>query len=111
NVEQQTGRSVRACLPPPFPAQCAALAAAHPLQGRKISRYGDLPGPLATIDGEPRQARKGATVAVDSCAGVWLGRSPPVSPSCFICISTTPDKSHSVAVHCGSTKVHAVLVI
>ncbi len=24
-----------------------------------------------------RQARKGATVATDSCAGVWLGRLPP----------------------------------
>ena len=31
-----------------------------------------LIGPLAMIDGKPRQARKGATVAVDSCAGVWL---------------------------------------
>ena len=29
-------------------------------------------GPLATIDSKLRQARKGATVAVDSCAGVWL---------------------------------------
>ena len=29
-------------------------------------------GPLATIDRELRQARKGATVAIDSCAGVWL---------------------------------------
>ena len=29
-------------------------------------------GPLATTDCEPRQARKGATVAVDSGAGVWL---------------------------------------
>ena len=29
-------------------------------------------GPLATPDGEPRQARKGATVTVDACAGVWL---------------------------------------
>jgi len=26
---------------------------------------------------EPRQARKGATVVVDSCAGVWLARLPP----------------------------------
>ena len=34
-------------------------------------------GPLATIDGESRQARKGATVAVDSCAGVWLVGLPP----------------------------------
>lgn len=29
-------------------------------------------GPFAMIDGKLRQARKGATVAVDSCAGVWL---------------------------------------
>ena len=29
-------------------------------------------GPLATASCEPRQARKGATVAADSCAGVWL---------------------------------------
>ena len=29
-------------------------------------------GPLAMISCEPRQARKGATVAVTSCAGVWL---------------------------------------
>jgi hypothetical protein len=29
-------------------------------------------GPLATIDGKFRQAWKGATVAIDSCAGVWL---------------------------------------
>ena len=29
-------------------------------------------GPLATIDCEPGQARKGAAAAVDSGAGVWL---------------------------------------
>jgi hypothetical protein len=29
-------------------------------------------GPLATISCEPRQARKGAAAAVNSCAGVWL---------------------------------------
>ncbi len=29
-------------------------------------------GPLATILRELRQARKGATVAKNSCAGVWL---------------------------------------
>jgi len=32
------------------------------------------------IGSEPRQARKGATVITDSCAGVWLSGSPP-SPS------------------------------
>lgn len=31
-----------------------------------------LIGPLAMIDGELRQAWKGATVTIDSCAGVWL---------------------------------------
>jgi hypothetical protein len=29
-------------------------------------------GPLAMLDAEPRQARKGATVGVDACAGVRL---------------------------------------
>jgi DNA polymerase III subunit gamma/tau len=41
-------------------------------------RYGDSGGPLATIDSEFRQARKGATVIIDSCAGVWLSGSPPI---------------------------------
>jgi len=31
-----------------------------------------LVGPLAMIGCEPRQARKGAAVTADSCAGVWL---------------------------------------
>ena len=31
-----------------------------------------LVGPLAMIGCKPRQARKGATVTADSCAGVWL---------------------------------------
>jgi DNA polymerase-3 subunit gamma/tau len=39
-----------------------------------------LSGPLATIDREPRQARKGATVANQVCAGVWLVRVPAI---CF----------------------------
>ena len=34
-----------------------------------------LVGPLATIGYEPRQARKGATVVADSCAGVRLARA------------------------------------
>ena len=33
-----------------------------------------LVGPLAMIDGKLRQARKGATVTIDSCAGMWLIR-------------------------------------
>ncbi len=32
-------------------------------------------GPLATINGEPRQARKGAAATIDSGAGMWLARS------------------------------------
>ena len=35
-------------------------------------------GPLATIRCKPRQARKGAAVAADSCAGMWLARFPPI---------------------------------
>ncbi len=38
-------------------------------------------GPLATILCEPRQARKGATVAVDSGAGVWLVRAASIKPA------------------------------
>ncbi len=34
-------------------------------------------GPLAMRRRKPRQARKGATVASVSCAGVWLVGSPP----------------------------------
>ena len=40
--------------------------------------YGGSDGPLAAIDSEPRQARKGATVVIDSGAGVWLFESPPL---------------------------------
>ena len=39
---------------------------------------GSRVGPLATIRCKPRQARKGATVAADSCAGMWLARFPPI---------------------------------
>jgi hypothetical protein len=39
-----------------------------------------LVGPLATIDGESRQARKGATVIVKSCAGMWLARDTTQIP-------------------------------
>ncbi len=31
-----------------------------------------LIGPLAIVSCQPRQARKGATVAATLCAGVWL---------------------------------------
>jgi len=43
-----------------------------------LSIYGGLSGPLAMIGRKLRQVRKEATVATDSCAGVWLGRLPPV---------------------------------
>lgn len=42
-----------------------------------IFNDGGPAGPLATIDCEPRQARKGAAVTVDSSAGVWLSGLPP----------------------------------
>ena len=38
-------------------------------------------GPLAMIRCKPRQARKGAAVAADSCAGMWLIRYPPIHQS------------------------------
>ena len=40
-----------------------------------------LVGPPATLNCEPRQARKGATVAVAACAGMWLaGAASILSP-------------------------------
>lgn len=41
--------------------------------------YGGPFGPLAMIAGELGQARKGAAVASDSCAGMWLIGPPPKS--------------------------------
>ena len=38
---------------------------------------GSLIGPLATLAGEPGQARKGAATACDVCAEMWLVRLPP----------------------------------
>jgi len=35
----------------------------------------DYVGPLAALGREPRQARKGATVTADACAGVRLAWS------------------------------------
>ena len=43
--------------------------------------YGGPIGPPAMINCELRQARKGATVAIDSCAGMWLVGLPPLSLS------------------------------
>ena len=42
-------------------------------------RHGGSDGPLAAIDNKPRQARKGATVVIDSGAEVWLFGSPPLT--------------------------------
>jgi hypothetical protein len=39
-------------------------------------------GPLAMIGYEPRQARKGATVVVISCAEVWLAGEATSFDSC-----------------------------
>jgi len=43
-----------------------------------LRRYGGPVGPPATINREPGQARKGASTAVDLCAGVWLMGPPPL---------------------------------
>ena len=52
-----------------------------PAQGNNRS-MADRIGPLATINREPGQARKGAAAAVDSGAGVWLVRAATLSPPC-----------------------------
>lgn len=41
-----------------------------------IGRGGPV-GPPATLNRKPRQARKGATVVVTACAGMWLSGPPP----------------------------------
>src|SRR5690606_37178376 len=75
-------------------------------------RYGDPVGPLATIRREPGQARKGAAVAVPSCAGGWLAGLPPLFPppvvfsqaihSSFLpCIQ--PVTGHSASFDCDDT--------
>ncbi len=46
-------------------------------------------GPLATIGSELRQARKGATVAADSGAGMWLIRAAT------LIIPAVPIKKHT----------------
>ena len=61
-------------------------------------------GPLATLNREPGQARKGAATAVDLCAGVWLVQVAayyftPLSKFhtilCICCIS-----KHRISVFC-----------
>ncbi|GEK51064.1 hypothetical protein HVE01_17850 [Vreelandella venusta] len=42
-----------------------------------MCRYGGPLGPPATLNCKPRQARKGATVVVAACAGMWLLGLPP----------------------------------
>jgi len=49
----------------------------HFFKAATLKHYGNCVGPLATIRCQPRQARKGATVAADSCAEMWLTWSPP----------------------------------
>ncbi len=46
-------------------------------ENHRHTHYGDSIGPLATIGCKLRQARKGATVAIDSCAEMWLVELPP----------------------------------
>ena len=43
-----------------------------------------LAGPLAMINCQPRQARKGATVAVTSCAGMWLVWAATLIPTLYV---------------------------
>jgi len=52
----------------------------------------DSVGPLAMISCEPRQARKGATVAVTSCAGVRLAED-----STFILYCRQPSSKVTLA--------------
>src|SRR5690606_7948742 len=76
-------------------------------------RYGAPVGPLATIRREPGQARKGAAVAVPSCAGVWLAGLPPLfpppsvvlhwSPLSSILPCTQPVTGHSASFDCDDT--------
>lgn len=49
------------------------------------SNYGGFIGSLTTIHYEPRQARKGAAVIIDSSVEVWLVTPPPTSETaCFL---------------------------
>jgi len=48
------------------------------LLATRLKHNGDRVGPLATKLCKPRQVRKEATVAVVSCAGMWLMRLPPI---------------------------------
>jgi hypothetical protein len=55
-----------------------------------VSRYGDLAGPLAMMTCEPRQARKGATVAVSYVPGCgWLDCLHSSFSSLFFCSKLT----------------------
>ena len=57
-----------------YACRCPHRGRERPFRG---TPDGGPTGPFATTNCEPRQARKGATVAADSGAGVWLGGSPP----------------------------------
>jgi hypothetical protein len=71
--------------------------------------YGDPGGPLAMIDSEPRQARKGATVIIDSCAGVWLSGSPPLRSINYLKTITCINMRHWPVSRTGAAKSCLVL--
>ena len=54
-----------------------ALIDFETMRGPFGGRCGGPGGPLAMPGSEPRQARKGATVTADACAGVWLSGPLP----------------------------------
>ncbi len=60
--------SLKAGQQSPTMGSSATCSPDHELSGLMVSCI----GPLATINREPRQARKGAAAAVDSGAGMWL---------------------------------------
>jgi len=61
------------------------ISARGPIAFVGVSRYsarrrcGGPVGPPAMANRKPRQARKGATVAVTPCAGMWLVGPSPLS--------------------------------
>ena len=61
----------------------SAIGAQSVYDARTRQSYGDRTDPLATRRCQPRQARKGATVAATLCAGVWWVRSPPTRQAVF----------------------------
>jgi len=71
-TEEFLSRSVNRCISLLFTCLGRAISR-HFATLLGSRRYGGSNGPLAAIDSEPRQARKGATVVIDSgvgCRGV-----------------------------------------